>query len=373
MNASMTLNDLVGDWGGFERLVATLHETGEVRVERDVILAGRSGAPRQIDVLIRHRQGLYEHLVVVECKYWRSAVERLHVDALATTVREVGASKGVIFSSGGFQSGAVTQADHENIDLFLLREVAPVEWGRPGRIIDLFLQIAQIGLSTIEGQGMFLPKRASATADPNETRLDLRITDGKPESATPLIRPDGTPSGKSLEDLILQGLKEGAQRAMGQKLLFNSGAPGTYYLGCPINLNTPGGFLIPRMNGTLLIPALKLPAALKIVQSRITHDRAANLQFALAVESKITGEVSLASREVGAAVTHLHRSTPTYDNPDDPPVQNGQVIGVLLDSYFDLAEMAGKTPVPIDDVRRPLNYLDPNSADRTAINRPTGA
>jgi Nuclease-related domain len=81
----MNIADLVTDWDGFEKLVATLHETGEVTVEHNVVLPGRSGAPRQIDVLIRHKQGLYEHLVVAECKYWNSPVERLHVDALATT------------------------------------------------------------------------------------------------------------------------------------------------------------------------------------------------------------------------------------------------------------------------------------------------
>lgn len=52
----MDFEELVGDWEGFESLVATLHETGNVTVERDVTLSGRSGAPRQIDVLIRHRR-----------------------------------------------------------------------------------------------------------------------------------------------------------------------------------------------------------------------------------------------------------------------------------------------------------------------------
>jgi hypothetical protein len=100
-------------------------------------------APRQIDVLVRHKQGLYEHLIVVECKYWNSPVERLHVDALATTVREVGASRGVIVSTKGFQSGAITQAQHESIDLFVVRELTDEEWGLPGRVVNLFLQIIQ--------------------------------------------------------------------------------------------------------------------------------------------------------------------------------------------------------------------------------------
>lgn len=36
----MSIADLVTDWGGFEQLVAKLHETGQVTVEHNVILTG---------------------------------------------------------------------------------------------------------------------------------------------------------------------------------------------------------------------------------------------------------------------------------------------------------------------------------------------
>jgi hypothetical protein len=55
----MSIGDLVTDWGGFEKPVAELHEAGEVTVQHNVTMTGRSGALRQIDVLIRHKQGLY--------------------------------------------------------------------------------------------------------------------------------------------------------------------------------------------------------------------------------------------------------------------------------------------------------------------------
>ena len=42
-----TLADLVKDWGGFEKLVADLSQTGEVTVEHNVNLTGRSGASRR--------------------------------------------------------------------------------------------------------------------------------------------------------------------------------------------------------------------------------------------------------------------------------------------------------------------------------------
>ena len=54
----MNISDLVTDWGGFEQLVAKLHESGDVTVEHNVSLKGRSGAQRQVDVLIRHKQEL---------------------------------------------------------------------------------------------------------------------------------------------------------------------------------------------------------------------------------------------------------------------------------------------------------------------------
>lgn len=90
----MTFADLVQNWGGFEKLVAELNRTGDVTVEHNVKLKGKSGVKRQIDVLIRHKHGLYEHLVVIECKHWKRRVDRQRVDALLTTMRDLNASRG---------------------------------------------------------------------------------------------------------------------------------------------------------------------------------------------------------------------------------------------------------------------------------------
>lgn len=60
--------------GGFEKSIAQLHRTGTVTVEHNAVLIGRWGASRQIDVVVRHKIGLYEHLIVVECKYRKSPI-----------------------------------------------------------------------------------------------------------------------------------------------------------------------------------------------------------------------------------------------------------------------------------------------------------
>lgn len=57
---------IVDDWGSFERLVAKLHETGSVTVQNNVKLKGQSGAIRQIDVLIKHTQGLGAAKIIVD-------------------------------------------------------------------------------------------------------------------------------------------------------------------------------------------------------------------------------------------------------------------------------------------------------------------
>jgi hypothetical protein len=140
---TLPLNNLISDWGGFEQLVTKLHDTGSVEVQHNVTLVGKSGAPRQIDVLVKHREGLYEHLIIVECKYWKHHVSRLHVDALITAVNDLNASRGVIFSVNGFQEGAITAAKHATIDLFHVRELTDQEWGLPGRVVDFYLQVIQ--------------------------------------------------------------------------------------------------------------------------------------------------------------------------------------------------------------------------------------
>ena len=90
----MKIKDVVEDWGGFEELITDLHQDGEFDVQRDVTLIGVSGASRQIDVLIKHKQGPYEYLTLVECKYWKKKVERANIDILYAGMQDLNAAKG---------------------------------------------------------------------------------------------------------------------------------------------------------------------------------------------------------------------------------------------------------------------------------------
>ena len=274
----MGIADLVNDWGGFERLVADLHDTGEVTVERNVTLTGQSGAPRQIDVLIRHKQGLYEHLVVAECKYWNSPVERQDVNALGATVTDVGASRGVIFTTKGFQSGAVAQAKHDHIELFVVRDLSDVEWGLPGRVVDLFLQIVQMGVGHIQTYDTY---KIGNPFNATQVTFNLEFGLDGPISCTPTLKRDGSPGGDPMEQHILQCAKQALTKSLGEVHMFNGGEECTRYVLAPINVLPDVPFKIPLNGELFVIPRMTFDLGIKFVQSRITVDRAKRYPCAL--------------------------------------------------------------------------------------------
>lgn len=331
---TMGIENLVNDWGGFEKLVAELHQTGEVTVEHDVTLTGKSGAPRQIDVLIRHKQGLYEHLIVVECKYWNSPIERLHVDALLTTMQEVGASRGVIFSTKGFQSGAVTQAEYEKkIDLFVIRELTDAEWGLPGRVVDIFLQVVSRSIGNLA-----LPEAGKFGSRPSDTPILLNLVVGAdgPVSVTPTVMQDGS-EGDSVEKQILAGVEKVQQQRFREGFTVNDGAEGTYHMVASTVLNFTPPLMVPVQGETVVIPRVTFDLAFRIHQTRPTVDRARNFKFAVAIQNCITGEKMSASRRIGGARTVLAEIAPAVSTSDI--VVNGQVVRAFTKGFFPFEEM----------------------------------
>lgn len=319
------ISDLVSDWGGFEKLVSQLNETGSVIVEHNVTLEGRSGAPRQIDVLVRHREGLHEHLIVVECKYRNAPVERLHVDALATTVREVGASRGVIFSVEGFQRGAITQAASErNIALFKVRQMTDREWGLPGRHFDLWLHILGVGI----GAPQFPNAKVYSPTPPEAISIALEL--GFPEHVSSTPARLGSGEETTLERLVERLARETARSVYRPlRIDFDGEQDGqvkgvthvTVAFSSPIHIRLP----------TAIVEAsrLEFDVGLHVDQSRIQIDRASGYAFALAVENCVNKTVMTAARAKGADRTQLKPSVPSTDQNKDA-FQNGSLAQVWV-------------------------------------------
>ncbi|RQM48631.1 hypothetical protein EHZ19_10520 [Paraburkholderia bannensis] len=335
----MTLSELVTDWGGFELLIAELNKTGDVTVEHNVVLTGRSGAPRQIDVLIRHKQGLYEHLVVAECKFWNTPVDRATVDSLATTIREVGASRGVIFSSKGFQSGAITQATSDNIDLFHVRDLTDDEWGRPGKIVDFFLHVVSIAIGPFEMQKTF----SFPGSVPKSPHLNLVLGDDGNRSNTKITWPGG--KSKTLEEAIINVAREAAKQAY-KPVPFKHEDSFNVKLRARVNVNiAPSSPIMAHINGGIIyIPSATLQIGLTINQSRLIFDRSRNHIFALAVEDCVRNCVTTASRRVDSDTTSLSPVMPLVENPDDPSLKNGSILSVWVAGFEKFDDFTDLTP-----------------------------
>jgi restriction system protein len=69
----------------------------------------------EIDVTVRFGALGAEFLVFVECKHYKNSVKREIVQSLHSKLQSIGAQKGMIFSTSGFQSGALEFAKAHGI------------------------------------------------------------------------------------------------------------------------------------------------------------------------------------------------------------------------------------------------------------------
>jgi hypothetical protein len=321
----MSLN-FIEDWGGFERLIEDLHRTGTVNVQRDVTLTGSSGAPRQIDVLVTHRTGLYEHRILVECKYWKHKVKRAQVDAMVSAVADLSASKGVIFTTQGFQSGAIEMARNRGVDLFLVRELTEREWGLPGRVIDLYIQTFYRALGNV---------RLTLSHAPSQ---EIQVILGK--THTTLAREDGTPAGSLEETLDKESMKI-LQKNTEKGFLINGGEECTRYLLMPVVLD----FNPIRFIGQTALFSCSFDMGVKVSQTRLQIDRAQNYMFALAIENRISGQIHLGSKRKTDSDTSIIEYRPTPARDEDI-LKNGSILRVYMSPWFDFSETAGLESIP---------------------------
>lgn len=91
------------------------HVSDYVSRHREVISA--ADGEYEFDVVCRFMALGVSFTVLSECKAYKKRVERDRVQALLAKLRSVGAQKGILFSTSGFQSGAVKFAETHGIAL----------------------------------------------------------------------------------------------------------------------------------------------------------------------------------------------------------------------------------------------------------------
>lgn len=110
----------------FELIVKKWVEDSEkklisLKVEHNVKLEAHDGT-YQIDVLAIFEAFGAEFKIIIECKKHKNAIPRSLVQILHDRVRSLGAHKGMLFTTTGFQSGAIKYAKEHGITLIRITE-----------------------------------------------------------------------------------------------------------------------------------------------------------------------------------------------------------------------------------------------------------
>lgn len=109
-------------WKQYQEDTAAYFRSLGLDVSKDETIDGVR-TTHDIDVLVRSHHVGFDITWIVECKYWKTPVTKLHVLALREIVTDVGADRGILLSESGFQSGAKEAANLTNVQLTSLDEM----------------------------------------------------------------------------------------------------------------------------------------------------------------------------------------------------------------------------------------------------------
>jgi hypothetical protein len=110
------------DWSDYQEEAAALFRSMGLEASTNVTLRGVRTS-HEVDVVVKSHHGGFEVTWLVECKYWKTAVSKLHVLALREIVSDTGADRGILLCEAGFQSGAIEAANLTNVQVTSLEKV----------------------------------------------------------------------------------------------------------------------------------------------------------------------------------------------------------------------------------------------------------
>jgi len=91
------------------------------RVLRNQVLRGKSGQNHQIDIVVDVEQMGVRYFTLIECKYWNRPIGVDAVMVLANRIEDLGAHKGILVTTIGYQRGAYKLAKMKGIALVVCR------------------------------------------------------------------------------------------------------------------------------------------------------------------------------------------------------------------------------------------------------------
>lgn len=322
------------DWKNFELFVKDLYSSDRnLLVEHDVTEIGKSGASRQIDVKVTQKTGLHTYVTIIECKYWKKPIERTTVDIVAASIEDLNASKGVIFTTKGYQQGAETYAKSKNIDIFVVRDLLDEEWGNPGRNIQLYLNIVggQISKAHFPGaQALLIVQEA-----PENMNIDIQLSkESIDDDEFILYSVINGKRGVNLTRVLAEvhgfvvnninsiiGYKD---ELLDQKLEITSDVYVDF-----------SGFEFRQLRNqyaAVNLPGMKLNFVTQISRSELKIDRAEKLDYALVVQNYVSEQAHYVSKrndKEDLIISGYDKLSQETEDPDDIFV-NGSTANIFL-------------------------------------------
>jgi len=167
--------DLFKESVEYERLTQSVYqaivkqEGHNIDVQHNVSVPGKSGVEHQVDVLWRFQIAGVEHLVLIECKNYATALTLEKVRNFFAVLHDIGNCNGLMVTRTGFQSGVVQFANHYGIGLKLLRPPKPEDW--EGRVKDIQIDIRFKGAASTNDRPIRVGAKLAPADDEQEARL----------------------------------------------------------------------------------------------------------------------------------------------------------------------------------------------------------
>jgi hypothetical protein len=129
---------LSNDGKGYEQFVALLQqallnaesitEQKNIEVQLNKKIIDSCGVKREFDLYWEYELAGITYKTVIECKDYNSRIPLEKIDALIGKIRDIPDLKAVFATKKGYQSGAKTKAEHNRIDLLIVREQNDSDW-----------------------------------------------------------------------------------------------------------------------------------------------------------------------------------------------------------------------------------------------------
>ena len=208
---------------------AILRQEGyhNIDVLHDKDITGRSGVAHQVDVSWKYTQAGIEHHVLIECKDFNSPLTLEKIRNFFAVLHDTGASRGVMVTKTGYQSGVEAFAKFYKIGLKILREPTEEDW--EGRIRNIGFQLNIVTLATA---GDKAPRLSLNVTGDNASEIQDKLRTGLLVPVAPGTQGLVDQNGKSLVaewDQLFRSALKTAKREVGGPFAADFPLPG-YFL-----------------------------------------------------------------------------------------------------------------------------------------------